>query len=660
MLKLSPIRLTVLTLGLMSMPVPDDVAAQTFETDVTPLVEASCLRCHGDRTATPLNLARLGFDLSDHETFKAWEKVYERLKNGEMPPATAPQPEPAVVETAFGSLKRSLVDANLAARGEQRSPLRRLTRLEYAYTIQDLLGIDEAIASELAPLLPAEADTGGFDPVAAHQSMSPIHVRSYLDAADRALDAVLAVGPAPPTDKYVIDYAKSRYLHRVANNTGLGQGIVKQLDDGYATFIDAASTYTLNSQSEGHQVPVPGRYRVTVEAYPHQAVSPVTLSLYRGRRPGGGAAALEELIGEFDLIGEGSRTVEVMPFLRPGDLVAPVPADLDGPRPAHAVPGDPHSGFGGMKHHPGEGVALKSMTIDGPLFDIWPPKSTRQLLAGIEFVDDANNNDNDDGEIRLAKDAYAHVVDIVAAFAPRAFRRPLNEDEDELEAYASLARPLLDDGRPFLEAVRAPLRAILSAPPFLYHLGSSDQPGEPGALDDFGLATRLSYFIWRSMPDTELLDVAREGKLSDPEVLAEQLDRMLDDTKTERFVKDFSGQAFRLYGLKATAPDPGLYPEFDDRLGQAMARETELFLGELIAGDLSAGSLMCRPLRDPVRRSRAATLRSYSARSESARACARRSNSMPTLRSAPTLRSSTAGWPTTTALPASRESRCGR
>ena len=164
--------------------------------------------------------------------------------------------------------------------------------------------------------------------------------------------------------------------------------------------------------------------------------------------------------------------------------------------------------------------------------------------------------------------------------------------EDELEAYASLARPLLDDGRPFLEAVRAPLRAILSAPPFLYHVGSSDQAGEPGALDDFGLATRLSYFIWRSMPDTELLDVAREGKLFDPEVLAEQLDRMLDDTKTERFVKDFAGQAFRLYELKATAPNPGLYPEFDDRLGQAIARETELFLGELIAGDLSAGSLI--------------------------------------------------------------------
>ena len=584
MLKLSPVRLTVLTLGLASIPVPGGVAAQTFEADVAPLVESFCLRCHGDRTITPLNLARLGFDLADQETFKAWEKVFERLEKGEMPPATAPQPDAAVGATALGSLKRALVAANLAARGEQRTPLRRLTRLEYAYTIQDLLGIDEAIASDLVSLLPAEADSGGFDTVAAYQSMSPIHVRSYLEAADRALTGALAVGPVPPTDTYVIEYAKSEYLRRVAHNTGLGQGIVKQLDDAYVAFIDAASTYTVNSRSEGYRVPMPGRYRVTVEAYPHQAVSPVTLSLYRGHRSGGGVAALEELIGEFDLIGEGSRTVEVTPYLRPGDLIAPVPADLDGPRPTHAIPGDPHSGFGGLKHHPGEGVALKSMTIEGPLVTdgVWPPESTRQLLTGVEF--DA------DGEIQLAKDPYDHIVDIVAALAPRAFRRPLAYGE--LEAYASLAGPLLDDGRPFLEAVRVPLRAILSAPPFLYHASSWDANVAASTLDDFGLATRLSYFLWRSMPDAELLNVASAGRLSDPEVLARQVDRLLDDPKSERFVKDFAGQAFRLYELQATTPDRGMYPEFDDRLGQAMARETELFLAELIAEDLSAGSLI--------------------------------------------------------------------
>ena len=231
-----------------------------------------------------------------------------------------------------------------------------------------------------------------------------------------------------------------------------------------------------------------------------------------------------------------------------------------------------------MKDHPGEGIALRSMTFEGPLLDgdLWPPAGTRRLLTGVEF-DEA-------GAIRLTKSPYEHMVEIVAAFAPRAFRRPLSDDE--LEPYTSLAKPVLEDGRPFLEAVRVPLLAILSAPAFLY------QAGSPGALDDYALASRLSYFLWRSMPDDRLFDVAADGSLTDPTVLAAQVDRMLDDPKSERFVTDFAGQAFRLYEIKATTPDRGLYPEFNDPLAQALAQETELFLIELIAENLGVGQLI--------------------------------------------------------------------
>jgi hypothetical protein len=430
--------------------------------------------------------------------------------------------------------------------------------------------------------------------------MSPIHVRSYLDAADRALDAALVVGPAPPTETYFIDYAKSRYLYGMAKGKGLGIGTIKQLDDAYVMFSEVG-TYIFHSLTEGIAIPYPGRYRVTVDAYPHQADTPVNLMVYRGLMAGV-AASLDELVMAFDLVGP--RTIEVTPFLRPGELISFAPGDLGFPEDLNRAdyqPKDIFEGGGGMLDYPGEGIALKSMTIEGPLLvdGIWPPVSTRQLLTGVEFVDDVGDvdhgNDDADAELRLTKNPYDHIVDIVAAFGPRAFRRPLNEEEGELEAYASLAKPLLDDGRPFLEALRVPLRAILSAPPFLYHAAVPDQASEPDAaavLDDFGLATRLSYFLWRSMPDAELFEVAGDGRLSDPTVLTQQVDRMLGDPKSERFVKDFVGQAFRLYELKATAPDPGLYPEFDDRLGQAMARETELFVGELIAQNLSAGSLI--------------------------------------------------------------------
>ena len=580
--------------------------AQSFQADVAPLVQGSCLACHGDRTVTPLNLARLGFDLGDRETYRAWERVYERLEKGEMPPAAARPPAPPVLETALGSLKRALADANLEARGPQRTPLRRLTRLEYAYTIEDLLGIDGAVAEALSLTLPAEADSGGFDTVAANQSMSPLHVRSYLDAADAALDTALRTGPAPGARRHVIDYTKSRYLWGIEHARALGLGIVKRVPDAYVMFFDFGSTYTFHSASEGFAVTEPGRYRVTVEAYPYQAGTPVTLTVYQGKMAGV-AASLDELIGTFDL--EAPRAVEMRPYLRPGDLIGLSVADLDVPPEAVGYgPADPSEGYGGMKDYPGEGIAIRSMTIEGPLpvGDEWPPASARRLLPGVEF--DAA------GGIVLAKDPFEHVVDAVAGFAPRAFRRPLGEGE--LQAYASLAEPLLRDGRPFLEAVRVPLRAVLSAPAFLFQGGASDAGGDEAGgdeaggdqaggdeagssggaasrtLDDFALASRLSYFLWRSLPDAPLLRAAADGRLSDPAVLAAHVDRLLDDERSERFVRDFAGQAFRLYELRATTPDAGLYPEYDDRLGQAMARETELFLGALIDENHGIGRLI--------------------------------------------------------------------
>ena len=546
--------------------------AATFFEGVAPLVDRSCVRCHGGRTATPLSIPRLSQDLSDARTFRTWQRIHDRLANGEMPPPEAPRPEPELIEAALASLKTALVSANLESRGGQRAPLRRLTRLEYAYTIQDLLAIDEAAAMELSQALPAEADSGGFDTVAANQSMSALHVRAYLEAADRALDQAIKIGPRPATGRREIAYADSTYLTYMSRAEILGGGITKMLDDAAVMFVDGGSTYLMHSETEGYNVPYAGLYRATLEGWAYQANAPVTLTVYRGSKQAA-AASLEELIGSFDLVGEEPRTVQLETFLRPGDILAPSLAEADPPPGEYFDYYDPKRN---VENYKGEGIALRSLTIEGPLFESWPPPSTRKLLAGVEF-DDA-------GEVVLTRAPYEHVIDVVTEFAPRAFRRPLAEGE--LEAYASLALPLLESGRPFIDAVRLPLRAVLSAPPFLF------QSGDPGRLDEHALASRLSYFLWRSMPDDELLAHAGNGNLSDPEVFTAQVDRLLDDPRSERFVNDFAGQAFRLYEMKATNPDAGLYPEYDDRLGQAMAQETQLFLTELLAEDHGVGSLI--------------------------------------------------------------------
>ncbi|MEE2778469.1 MAG: DUF1592 domain-containing protein, partial [Acidobacteriota bacterium] len=552
--------------------IPGVASAGSIPADVTPLFEASCLQCHGEKTQTPLNLTTLGSDLTDRATFSTWERIFERVDSGEMPPDTARRPDEAVLGPAMAALKTALVEANLAERAGQRTPLRRLTRLEYEYTIEDLLHVDGAVGRRLSQTLPEEADTGGFDIVAENQGISPLHIRKYLEAADRALDHALKTGPRPETQNRTINYSKSTYLDLIANGEFLGAGIVKMLDDAAVMFFDTGSTYTFHSMTEGFGVAYPGRYRATFDAYPYQAKSPVTMTIFQGDKPGA-AASLNDLIGSFDLVNGEGRVVELTPYLWAGDLIAPSVADL-------RVPPDDYTGYftpeNNVKEYKGEGIAVRSLTIEGPLFDGWPPRSTQELLVGIAF--------DDEGQPVLTKEPLEHVAEVVANFAPRAFRRPL--DDGELEAYASLAKPLLADGQPFVDAVRIPLGAILSAPPFIYHVA------EPGELDDYGLATRLSYFLWRSTPDEELLELASAGRLSDPQVLAHQVDRLLDDPRSERFIDDFAGQAFRLYELLQTTPDKILYPEFDGRLGQAMGKETRLFLAELVEEDLGIGNLI--------------------------------------------------------------------
>jgi hypothetical protein len=207
--------------------------------------------------------------------------------------------------------------------------------------------------------------------------------------------------------------------------------------------------------------------------------------------------------------------------------------------------------------------------------------STRKLLRGVELVE---RGDRRGFVPTLKKEPLEHVKEIVEGLAPALFRRPLKDDEADL--FIGLAKPALEEGRSFEQALRIPLRALLSSPQFLFHAG------DPGQLDDHALASRLSYFLWRSLPDEELFRLAREKKLSDSKTLAAQVDRMLADEKSMRFVRDFLGQWLGLHQIDATTPDDKLYPEYDDVLRQAMLRESELFFQELIVENLPVRNLI--------------------------------------------------------------------
>lgn len=597
-------RVAPLALPAVLCLIPGAAFARALEADVARLLDVSCLRCHDVETETPLDLENLGYDLDDRGTFRKWVRVFERLEAGEMPPRGTRRPPKRVVDAALGALARDLETADLAARAAGQTPPRRLTGLEYEYTLEDLLLIEE----NLARLLPAESASAGFDTLAAEQGISPLHLRSYLEAADRALDAAIRLGPRPLSAAHLIDYPSNPVSYRMVR-----QSVSKKLDDAVAMFVDedhhntsgSFSASNLRSDSQGFHVAHSGLYRVTVDAYPYQASTPVTLLLVRANPNGD-----RKLLGAFDLVDGESGTFEVVAFLHPTDYVFPEVADLDWhtdvesfyapiedwSAAAQVVAAGKGLGrrllnnrvYHPIFYHPteilvdgaatykGEGVAVRSLAIEGPLLDGWPPPSTRRLFEGIEF-DPA-------GDLKLTKDPYEHVVDVVAHLVPLAFRRPA--EAGEVDAFASLAKPAIAAGRDLVDAVRVPLRAMLSAPQFLYH---DDQPGE---LDDFALATRLSYFLWKSLPDEELFATAREGRLSEPDVLARQVERMLDDDKAQRFIADFVGQWLRLYEIELTSPDERLYPEYDDLLHHALQEETRLFFAELVTSDLGVRNLI--------------------------------------------------------------------
>ena len=583
---------------------PGAALARSLEADVARLLEVSCLRCHDVETETPLDLENLGYDLEDRGTFRKWVRVFERLEAGEMPPRGTRRPPRPVVDAALGALARDLETADVAARASEQAAPRRLTGLEYEYTVEDLLLIEE----NLARLLPAESASAGFDTLAAEQGISELHLRSYLEAADRALDAAIRLGGRPARAEYLIDYPNRPSSYRMVR-----QSVSKKLDDAVAMFVDqdhhntsgSFSARNLRSDSHGFSAAHPGLYKVTVDAYPYQASTPVTLLLVRANPNGD-----RKLLGAFDLVNGESGTFDVVTFLHPTDYVFPEVADLDWhtevegfyapvedwSAAAQVVAAGKGLGrrllnnrlYHPIFYHPteilvdgaatykGEGVAVRSLTIVGPFLDAWPPPSTRRLFDGID-LDSA-------GGLKLTKDPYEHVVDVVAHLVPLAFRRPA--EAGEVDAFASLAKPAIAAGREFVDAVRVPLRALLSAPQFLYH---DDRPGE---LDDFALATRLSYFLWKSLPDEELFATARDGTLSEPEVLAGQVERLLDDDKAQRFVADFVGQWLRLYEIELTSPDERLYPEYDDLLHHALQEETRLFFAELVKSDLGVRNLI--------------------------------------------------------------------
>jgi hypothetical protein len=542
----------------------------TFANDLDTLIQSSCIDCHDSNTEARLDFTKLDRDFEDANTFRAWVKIVDRIRKGEMPPASEPRPDAQTQTAALTFLKKKLFEVNRRQQQEHgRVPSRRLSRLEYEHTLHDLLGI----GGDIARYLPPANKSGAFDVVAAKQDMSSVHVKGFLKAADVALDEAIQLGVKPKLVRE-LDYVNSRFMQMwFERSVRRGGGTVFRAVDDLIMF--RGQNYNLRSDHNGLRIPVAGRYRITVTGSAYQPRSSVTMSLRRQNDVQGDS----ELFAAWD-VDEKLRTVSTIKYLRPDDYFYVSTDELE-PAPDGKViyNSQPASEF------KGEGVRVRKVLVEGPLESTWPPQRTRALFPGVEWEPVANGRYYKPGTTRPH---YEHIRDAVAALAPRAFRRPVTDKE--IEDLTNLAVPSLNARRGFLASARAPLRAILISPETLF-LTNETRPRE-STLTDNALASRLSYFLWRSPPDEELLQLASDGILSDTKTLDAQVSRMLSDERSDRFINEFLDQWLDLELVDATTPDKYLYPEYDDVLRRAMLAETRLLFRHLIDEDLSIANLI--------------------------------------------------------------------
>jgi hypothetical protein len=594
-------------------------AAAQERSRIRSFVETHCLDCHeGDTAKAGLDLAGLGFDLGDRKTFESWTRVYDRVKAGEMPPGKRDRPPRRETSAFLSALADPLVATHLAREtAEGRATRRRLNRHEYENTIRDLF---QAPWLQLKDLLPEDGEAHRFNKVGDALDVSHVQMARYLAAAEQAMREVLAAqtGPPPPARppvtrfyardmKSFVGPMKFGEFNRSPERATFpalgfaGQPKVRAFEapltvgeadpvtrDQEGIGVVASAYEPLEPKFDGFRAPRAGRYRVRLNAHavwvgPGPAARwwvPNLDDLSRGRRPEPITVYAEQpsrllrRLGAFDA--QPDPTVgELEVFLLAGETIRPDPARLFRSRPPSFR--NPLAEKDGQP-----GVVYRWLEVEGPLVDEWPPPGRVLLFGDLPIEPGAIP-----GTFTVtSRDPAGDARRLLGAFLTRALRRPY--EDAALDRYTALVTNALAGGAPFAEAMLAGYTAVLCSPGFLY----LDEA--PGALDDFALASRLSYFLWNAPPDEALRAAAARGELRRPASLRAHAERLLDDPRARLFVDAFLDYWLDLRRMEATSPDAVLYPDYylDDLLTESALEETRLFFLELLKRDLPARHLV--------------------------------------------------------------------
>ncbi len=542
-------------------------AEAEVEVDGRALLRQYCGSCHNDRTRTG-GLSLDGVDPDHPEQDAAtFEQVILKLRTGMMPPEGRPRPDAPVLAAFIDQLETRLDRAAAAVPNPGRPILHRLNRTEYANAIRDLFGLEIDTTS----LLPPDDMSQGYDNMSDVLTVSPTLLESYLTAAGRI--ARMTVGDpnaTPSVDTHVVPQAFSQMRHVPGTPFGTRGGIAFThnfpADGDYVFrlsfyFASIGAFFGDNIPAEGEQIEI--------------AVNGQRVALLD----------LDRKLRTTDVL----RSEPIAIRAGPSQISAAFIQRAAGPVQDFVMPFDQALADLSTGHFPGlTGLPhLRNLGIDGP-YEVTGVSETpiRERLLTCRRPAEGPS------AIGTAEAETACADEILARIARRAFRRPLTDnDHSRLLRFYEEGRA----GTDFEAGLRMGLQAILSDPEFLFRFERTPPdvaPGENHRLSDLELAARLSFFLWSSLPDDGLIDVAADGHLSDRTTLEAQVQRMLADPRAESLATNFASHWLRLQNLQDVHPDVFLYPNWDLNLNQSMRRETELLFDSIVRENRSVTDLV--------------------------------------------------------------------
>ncbi len=557
---------TLLTVALLmtysaTAAVPPDAAQKNAA-----LLDRYCSKCHNDIEFA----GEVAFEHLDtaavYKDAKVWEAAVRKLRGRMMPPPGARQPQQAEVDAFVNSMETGLDAAAAANPSPGHVALRRLNRTEYGLAIEDLLGLKV----DAAAMLPKDIEADGFDTVASALKVSPSFLDQYVSAAREISRQAIGDAQVPSLTKVYRGPRDEQAMHRDGLPLGTRGGMLVE-----------------------HEFPADGEYAINVRLN----IADVRHGINSGYVSGldhvhrviltvDGVRVFEQALG---------GDIELEAFDRDQQAVIKAIRDRFSNVRVKLAAG-PHR----------IGVAFIARTFaesDNPLTPLVPGAGTERLprVAGLDVVGPFNATGVSDTPSRrrifvcrpvTAADEVPCATQIITQLARRAYRRPVTA--------ADITSPLrfFQSSRQsgnFESGIESALTAILASPKFLFRavpLPEGAAPGTVYALGDIELASRLAFFLWSQGPDDELLEVAARGQLSQPATLESQVRRMLADRRAEALVTNFATQWLRLPRIDDVDPDPGLYPEFDSALRDALRQETTLFVGSVLHSDRSVVDLL--------------------------------------------------------------------